>query len=110
MNLSDPSAEEQQAVQAGVAWLRKTAIYGQIWGPTREGRKLLAHEGAGPLWARYYLSGADTPIFGDRDKSIHDNVMEISSERRNGYAWYTTEPKAALDRFDAWAMNHPEAK
>jgi PelA/Pel-15E family pectate lyase len=109
-DLPKPSADVRQAIKSGIGWLRKTAIYGQSWGPAANGRNLTAHADAGPLWARYYLAGADTPIFGDRDKSIHDDVNEISAERRNGYGWYTTDPKEALDRFDAWQKEHPEAK
>ena len=52
------------------------------------GRRLVPAPGNGPIWARYYEIGTDRPIFGDRDKSIHDNVNEISKERRNGYSWY----------------------
>jgi len=58
--------------------------------------------GAGPIWSRYYEIGSNRPIFGDRDKSIHDDVNEISLERRNGYSWYNAGPKAALDRFVEW--------
>ncbi len=39
-----------------------------------------------PLWPRYDQIGTDKPIFGDRDKTIRDDVNEISRERRNGYS------------------------
>ena len=109
-DLPKPTAEQLLAIKAGIEWIHKTAIYGQSWGPTPNGRNLTVHAGAGPLWARYYLAGADTPIFGDRDKSIHDDVNEISAERRNGYGWYTYDPKEALDRFDSWQKEHQETK
>ena len=62
---------------------------------------------AGPLWARYYQIGTDQPLFGDRDKSIHDDVSEISKERRNGYSWFNDSPANALKSYAKWAAKHP---
>ena len=110
-DLPHPTIEQQNAIRASAAvWLKKTAIYGQIWEPTAGGRKLVVKPGAGPIWARYYVTGTDTPVFGDRDKTLHDNVNELSMERRNGYAWYGAEEQRALEHFDRWAVEHPEAK
>ena len=58
------------------------------------------------VWARYYEIATDRPIFGDRDKSIHDTVDEISRERRNGYSWYGDAPKRALELYTAWGQTH----
>lgn len=109
-DLPNPTATEQRAIRAAAAWFKKTAIYGQSYQREPEGRQLVPSPGAGPIWARYYQIDTDIPIFGDRDKSIHDNVNELSPERRNGYSWYSPESKRALDRFDAWSSEHPEAK
>ena len=109
-DLHNPSAEEQEAIRAAATWFRSTAIYGQSWTRTPEGRRLVPAQGAGPIWARYYQAGTDHPVFGDRDKSIHDNVNEISEERRNGYRWYSADPKAALDGFETWNKEHMESK
>ena len=49
------------------------------------GRDIVDVPDAVPIRARYYQSGTGQPEFGDRDKSIHDNVCDISKERRNGY-------------------------
>ena len=51
--------------------------------------------------------GTDRPIFADRDKSIHDNVEELSRERRIGYSWYNSVPQEALDRYAQWSLLHP---
>jgi PelA/Pel-15E family pectate lyase len=72
----------------------------------QEGRKLVPTPGSGPTWARYYELGTDRPIFGDRDKTIHDTVNELSLERRNGYGWYRDTPKRVLDRYPAWNQTH----
>ncbi len=33
------------------------------------------------------------PIFGDKDRTIHDDVNQISVGRRNGYNWWVTQPQ-----------------
>jgi PelA/Pel-15E family pectate lyase len=58
------------------------------------------------LWSRYYSLTTQKPIFGDRDKTIHDDVMEISLERRNGYAWYGAGPEKALKQYAEWKSKH----
>jgi PelA/Pel-15E family pectate lyase len=110
MDLPHPTAAEQQSIRAGITWLHKTAIYGQKWEPSPQGRELVAAPEAGPIWARYYEIGSDRPIFGDRDKTIHADVNELSRERRNGYNWYSAEATRALGRFTAWSDEHPEMK
>jgi PelA/Pel-15E family pectate lyase len=109
MQLPDPSPPVIAAVDAGVAWLKAAAITGQEWVGGRDtpgGRHLEAKEGAGPIWARYYSIRTGLPIFGDRDKTIHDDVSELSLERRNGYAWYSAGPQKALDAYGVWSRRH----
>jgi PelA/Pel-15E family pectate lyase len=102
MELPAPTSPEVEAVRAGAAWLKSVAVYGKAFGRGPDGRTLTSAPGAGPIWSRYYEIGSNRPIFGDRDKSIHDDVNEISLERRNGYSWYNAGPQAALDRFAQW--------
>jgi PelA/Pel-15E family pectate lyase len=103
MSLPKPDKDVVAAVEAGVAWLKKTAIMDKAYTRGPDGRRLVGMRGAGPIWARFYSIGDDLPIFGDRDKSIHDTVDEISQERRNGYSWYNPAAKAALDRYAEWS-------
>lgn len=70
------------AVGAGTDWLRSTVL------PAPAG---------GKRWARLTDPVTMKPIFGDRARSIHDNVDDLSAERRNGYAWYVTTPAKFLD-------------
>jgi PelA/Pel-15E family pectate lyase len=105
MQLPHPSPAVIAAIKAGVAWLKEKAITGQEWvggRGTPEGRHLEVKAGAGPIWARYYSISSGRPVFGDRDKTIHDDVSELSPERRNGYAWYSPGPQQALDAYAAW--------
>lgn len=109
MNLREPSPEVVRAVHAGAAWLKRAALRDVEWGPGPgdAGRMLVSKPGAGPIWARYYDIATMKPVFGDRDRSIHDDVNGISKERRNGYAWFGTGPAKTLERYEAWAGAHP---
>jgi PelA/Pel-15E family pectate lyase len=110
MQLPHPSPAVIAAVDAGVSWLKTAAVYGQEWvggRGTPGGRHLNAKAGAGPIWARYYSMTTGLPVFGDRDKTIHDDVSELSLERRNGYAWYSAGAQQALDAYGKWSKSHP---
>ena len=102
MSLPKADKAEKAAVDAGIAWLKKTAISGKDYTRGPDGRRLVDAPGAAAIWARFYEIGSDRPIFGDRDKSIHDTVDEISLERRNGYSWYNRTAQQALDRYAEW--------
>lgn len=93
-----PPPEVARAVSGGVAWLRSAAIADKAWPAPAPGeaRRLVDQPGASPLWARYYDLATARPIFGDRDHTIHDDVHDLSAERRNGYAWFTTAPAKVL--------------
>jgi PelA/Pel-15E family pectate lyase len=108
LQLPEADSNIVAAVRAAVVWFEKTKIMGQAFKSTgEEGRLLTPAPGNGPIWARYYELRSDRPIFGDRDKSIHDDVKEISKERRNGYAWFVDTPKRVLEHYPRWAEAHP---
>ncbi len=109
MTLPSPSPAVVAAVHAAAAWFQKTPLRDVAFKPAPDGtgRKLLSVPGAGPIWPRYSELGTDRPIFGDRDLTIHDDVAEISLERRNGYGWFGDGPKRALDHYTKWARAHP---
>lgn len=109
MSLDHPSPEVVRAVNAAATWFEAHKIMGYIFTGGRNtpgGRHLEAKEGAGPIWSRYYALDTQKPIFGDRDKTIHDDVMDISLERRNGYGWYGNAPTHALAEYAAWKKTH----
>jgi PelA/Pel-15E family pectate lyase len=109
MRLKHPSPQVIAAVHAAAQWLKSIAIYGENWTGGRDtpgGRHLVATPAAGPLWSRYYAIDTGRPVFGDRDKTIHDDVADISAERRNGYQWYGNGPQKALDAYAVWSRSH----
>jgi PelA/Pel-15E family pectate lyase len=109
MSLPNPDKAQVAAIESGVKWLEQSAITGKAYTRGPNGRTLVDAPGAGPIWARFYSIGADRPIFGDRDRSIHDSVDEISAERRNGYSWFTPAAKQALDRYVEWKKSQQPA-
>ena len=105
MSLPKPSPAVVRAVDAAAAWFEASKVMGYAWvggRGTPGGRTFKPVEGAGPLWARYYSLTTGKPIFGDRDKTIHDDVMELSLERRNGYGWYGASPEKTLKEYAEW--------
>ena len=109
MQLPNPDARIERAVEGAIAWFRKTAIHGQTYARGADGGRLVPDATAPPIWARFYKIGSDRPIFGDRDRKIYDAVEEISVERRRGYSWYGGGPRAALDAYDGWHAHNPSA-
>ena len=110
MSLPNPSPAVVASVDAAAAWFQAHKITGFAYAGgrgTAGGRKLVAKEDAGPLWSRYYSLTTGKPIFGDRDKTIHDDLMDISLERRNGYGWYGNGPERALSVYAEWKPKHP---
>lgn len=106
MSLPQPSPAVVDAVRSGIAMLRALAVRDRAWTKVDEaqGRRLVVQPGAGPLWARYYDVKTLKPVFGDRDKSLHDDVNDISLERRNGYNWWGASPVKTLEFYDkVWA-------
>jgi PelA/Pel-15E family pectate lyase len=109
MQLPQPDSNVVTAVRSGAAWFEKTQIKDKVFKNTgAEGRKLLDAPGGEPLWSRYYQIGTDEPIFGDRDQTIHDDVNEISQERRKGYGWFNSSGGSLLKTYAKWEKSHPK--
>jgi mannose-6-phosphate isomerase-like protein (cupin superfamily) len=102
MSIPNPSPEIVAAVKGAVAWFERTAQ--RDIAVTRNGGvvRLIERAGAPPLWARMYELGTDKPIFGDRDRTVHFAFDELSSERKNGYAWYGAWPASVLEAYKSW--------
>ena len=109
MSLPDPSPGVAAAIRGGDQWLSGAALRDVAWTPVDPvlGRRLVAQPGAGPLWARYYDIASGKPVYGDRDRSVHDDVNDLSLERRNGYAWFNTAPLKVAEAYHRWAATHP---
>jgi PelA/Pel-15E family pectate lyase len=105
MRQPHPSPAIRQAVTDGAAWFAAHSLRDVAWAPASgpDGRRLVSQPGAGPIWARFYDIATSKPVFGDRDRSIHDDVNEISLERRIGYAWFGNSGTSVADAYGEWA-------
>lgn len=108
MSIENPSEEVKNAIETSVAWFKKTMITGiKIESvPTGKGDKkdrvVVESPDAEPLWARFMELSDNRPFFCDRDGKKKYSLAEIGYERRNGYAWYTNEPKEVLKKYEKW--------
>ena len=91
VSLPHKTPATEQAIEAGVAWLREVKIDGYRRDNVNGLQALVADHQA-HVWARFYEIGTNRPIFSDRDGAIKYSIEEIGPERRNGYAWYTNAP------------------
>lgn len=109
MLMPDPSPKVVSSVHAAAEWFRKVEIKGKAYKSTGiSGRHLIDAPADTLIWSRYYDIATDHPIFGDRDRTIHDTVEELSKERRKGYGWYRDTPKRLLEHYTRWSKEHPQ--
>ena len=112
MSLDNPSPEVITAVNSAVSWFEKVKITGlredRIFNDKGKiiDKKMVPDPDAPPLWARFMELDNNRPFFCDRDGIKKYDVSEIGAERRNGYAWYTNEPKEAFKKYDRWLEKH----
>lgn len=78
----------RKSVNTAIEWFKKVTLTGIEFVKSGDDKIVRENPNASPLWARFYELNTDRPLFSDRDSSVHYNVMEISQERRTGYAWY----------------------
>ena len=92
-----PSPEINDAIESAIAWYTKNKIDGIRW-ERRSGENVVVKDKAAPpIWARFYQIETMKPIFIGRDAVIKYDVSQIEAERRNGYAWYVSEPNGLLN-------------
>lgn len=97
-----PSSEKiKSAIKQAVHTLEGLKIEGKAFveAVAGDGKRLVAQPGAPTIWARYYSIETLSPIFGNREKKIFDNIDDIEKERRNGYSWFGTSPQKALNLY-----------
>lgn len=115
MELPNPDERVFKAVDAAMVWLDAHKLMGYrverrgyAGGPQGD-TELVADPSAGPLWARYYDLENEEPFVCDRDGIPRHSITELSSERRNGYAWYSDRPGDLYSKYKKWVKKHPHA-
>lgn len=102
MSLEDPSSEVEKAIEAGVAWYERSKIEGYRYRKSENEPALVKDSEASPLWARFYEIETNRPFFCDRDGVKKYDIMEIGSERRRGYSWYTGTGAKVARAYAEW--------
>jgi len=108
---SRPDKEKIDAIESAIEWFRANRIEGIRWERIKGENTVVKDKNAPPIWARFYEIKTMKPIFIGRDSVIHYDVSEIETERRNGYAWYTSEPNELLEKdYPKWKEKIAKAK
>jgi PelA/Pel-15E family pectate lyase len=95
---SKPDKATIDAIEAAVEWYRANKIEGLRWIRKNGENTVVKDKTAPPIWARFYEIETMKPIFIGRDSVIKYDVSQIEPERRNGYAWYVSEPNELLEK------------
>jgi PelA/Pel-15E family pectate lyase len=96
LTLPAPSAEVKKSIDAAMKYLESVRVEGKKF-ETKSGESRIVNAPNNAMWYRFYEIGTNLPIFAGRDGVMHHELMEIEAERRNGYTWAGTWPKALLD-------------
>jgi len=107
MEMPDPSPQIIKSVLCAIEWLELHRLKNLKWeyfvnSDGLKDRKIIYDSKAGDLWARFYDLDTELPFVCDRDGIKKNRLEEIGYERRNGYSWYTDNPREILDIFPAW--------
>jgi pectinesterase len=116
MSIKNPSKEIINAVNSAVNWFIITKINGlredRVY--NKEGKviskKMITDPKAKPIWARFMDLENNIPFFCDRDGIKKASITEIAAERRNGYAWYKSDPQKVLDLYPKWKNKYGNTK
>lgn len=94
---ADPNQEKIDSIESAVKWFKETQLNGIRWERKNGENVVVKDKNAPPIWARFYEIETMKPIFIGRDSLIKYDVSQIEAERRNGYAWYISEPNRLLN-------------
>jgi len=118
MKIKNPNERIIQSIQSAVKWFEDSKIYNtriesfdidafeSKYKTVKHDIRVVNDTTAAPIWTRYYELGTNKPLFSDRNSELLYSLAEVSVERRNGYAWYTYEPKKALDKYSDWQQKY----
>ena len=102
MSLDNPSPEVMRSIKAGVVWFEATKIEGYRYKRSADEPALSKDLAAAPLWARFSEIETNRPFFCDRDGVKKYDLMEVGSERRKGYSWYSTSGEKVSRAYSRW--------
>ncbi|MBN1868801.1 pectate lyase [Candidatus Sumerlaeota bacterium] len=108
VSLDAPTSAAVRAAYGAAQWLGATRIDGFRWEMVQGAFQLLSDPKAQPIWARFYETGSNRPVFVGGDGILRYNVLEIDAESRDSHAWYEWDrQRRVLSEFPAWSQRHP---
>lgn len=114
MGIEKPSDAIKKSIAAAVQWFNDSKILETKvvvitakdtltqFRESKTDKVVIKDPAAPPIWTRYYELITHRPLFCNRDSKVVYSLAEVERERRDGYAWYTYNPKKVIDRFEAW--------
>ncbi|WP_073243000.1 pectate lyase [Flavobacterium flevense] len=118
MKIKNPDERIIQSIQSAVKWFEDSKIYNtriesfeidafeSKYKTVKRDVRAVADPAAAPIWTRYYELGTNKSLFSDRNSELLYSLAEVSVERRNGYAWYTSSPQKVLDKYPDWQQKY----
>lgn len=118
MKIKNPDERIIQSIQSAVKWFKDSKIYNtriesfeidafeSKYKTVKRDVRAVADPAAAPIWTRYYELATNKPLFSDRNSELLYSLAEVSVERRNGYAWYTSSPQKVLDKYPDWQQKY----
>lgn len=111
MELPNPTDQVYTAVVSAMTWLEEHALHDKYLqrftnADSLPDRQLIDSIGAPLLWARFYDLDKGQPFVCDRDGRPKRSLSDIGYERRNGYAWYGSQPLLLFHLYDEWKRIH----
>ena len=118
MKIKNPSERIIQSIQSAVKWFEDSKIYNtriesfeidafeSKYKTVKRDIRVVEDPTAAPIWTRFYELGTNKPLFSDRNSELLYSLAEVSVERRNGYAWYTSSPQKVLEKYPDWKHQH----
>jgi PelA/Pel-15E family pectate lyase len=103
MRLEHPDPRVIEAVHSAADWFKANAKHGVAY-DWKKG--VVETSDPAPVWARMSEIGTNRPIFSNRDGIVLYDYHQLT-DRKTGYAWFSTEPAAVLAAYEAWAKRYP---
>ncbi len=100
MNRKEQTEEIKTAVDAAVAWYKKSAVKDCKFVKKDPNNVYFVKEEGSDMWYRFYEIGTNRAIFSDRDGVVQYTLLNVGEERRNGYNWAGSWGQSLISVYD----------
>ncbi|MEI8632702.1 pectate lyase [Vibrio sp. PP-XX7] len=86
--MTQPQTDKvKKAVIAALEWFNSPNTYLADYTYDKSVEEKIVYKKGSRMWYRFYNLDSNRGFFSDRDGGTYYDLMDISSERRNGYSW-----------------------